>query len=169
MGYFTARTVKCDRQMANTYILYMMAGCLFAKARLTNSLMEANLGNQYKEMANAKQEQQEAFTENKLKQVAGEYMTAFRQMKSEIYVKKQESFYCFWFRTGFEEMIAVVDKNGRISIEKAYRLTETKWIKLCSVVVSNLENTQKENRINDQESSLKKTLKRNHGKMKNAS
>lgn len=127
MGYFTVRTVKCDKQMANAYILYMMAGSLFDKARLTNSLIEGNLRNQYRELTEAKQEQQEAHTENMLKRLVSEYMTAFQQMKSDIYVKKQDGYYLFWFRTGFEELIASVDGNGRIKMDKVYQLTETEW------------------------------------------
>ena len=130
MGYFTVRTVKCDKQMANAYILYMMAGSLFDKARLTNSLIEGNLRNQYRELAEAKQEQQETYIENKLKQYVSEYITAFQQMKSDIYVKKQDGYYFFWFRTGFEEMIASVDRNGRILLDKAYQLSEAEWRKL---------------------------------------
>lgn len=33
MGYLSVGTLKCDKQMANAYILYMMAGSLFYKAR----------------------------------------------------------------------------------------------------------------------------------------
>ena len=130
MGYFTVRTVKCDKQMANAYILYMIVGSLFAKARMINSLMEGNLRNQYRELAEAKQEQQEAYIENKLKQFAGDYIAVFHQMKSDIYVKKQDGYYFFWFRTGFEEMIAAVDGNGRIILDKVYQLTEAEWRKL---------------------------------------
>lgn len=130
MGYFTVRTVKCDKQMANAYILYMMAGSLFDKARITNRMIEGNLRNQYRELAEAKQEQQETHTENRLKQFVGDYITAFKQMKSDVYVKKQDGYYFFWFRTGFEEMIAAVDRNGWIKLEKAYQLTETEWRKL---------------------------------------
>ena len=130
MGYFTVRTVKCDKQMANAYILYMMAGSIFYKARLTNKMIELNLRNQYWELAEAKQEQQELYTENMLKQFVSEYITTFKQMKSDIHVKKQDSFYFFWFRTGFEEMIAAVDRSGRIRLDKAYQLTEAEWRKL---------------------------------------
>ena len=130
MGYFTVRTVKCDKQMANAYILYMMAGSLFDKARLTNKMIELNLRNQYWELAEAKQEQQEVYTENMLKQFVSEYITTFKQMKSDIHVKKQDGFYFFWFRTGFEEMIAAVDRSGRIRLDKVYQLTEAEWRKL---------------------------------------
>lgn len=130
MGYSTVRTVKCDKQMANTYILYMMAGSLFDKAKLINSLIEGKLRNQYRELAEVKQIQQEAYTENRLNQYVGEYMTAFQQMKSDIYVKKQYGYYFLWFRTGFEELIASVDENGRILLDMAYHLSEAEWHKL---------------------------------------
>ena len=130
MGYFTASTVRCDKQMANAYILYMMAGSLFDKARLTNRIIETSFRNQYREMTIAKQEQQEVYTENRIKQFADEYITAFKQMKSDIYVKKRDGYYLFWFRTGFEEMIAAVDRDGRIRLDTAYQLTEAEWRKL---------------------------------------
>lgn len=53
MGYYSVRTIKCDKQMANAYILYMMAGSFFEKARLTNSIIEGNLRNQYRELTQA--------------------------------------------------------------------------------------------------------------------
>ena len=134
MGYFTIHTVKCDKQMANAYILYMMAGSLFDKAKLTNRIIEGNLRNQYRELAKAKQEQQEAYTEKYLRQIAHEYISAFRIMKSDIYVRKQEGLYFFWFRTGFEEMIATVDRNGRISLDMAYHLAEAMWHKQPALV-----------------------------------
>lgn len=130
MGYFTVSTVKCDKQMANAYILYMMAGSLFEKARLTSRMTEANLRNQYRELSEAKQEQQEVYTEKKLQQYVSEYMTVFQQMQTDIYVKKQEGIYYFWFRTGFEEIIAAVDQKGKISLELVYQLTGAEWRKL---------------------------------------
>lgn len=130
MGYFTVHTVKCDKQMANAYILYMMAGSLFDKARITNSLIEENLRNQYRELTEAKQEQQETYTENRIKQIFSENLTAFKRMRADIYVKKQDGYYFFWFRTGFEELTASVDGNGRIMLDRAYQLTEAEWRKL---------------------------------------
>ena len=130
MGYFTVGTVKCDKQMANAYILYMMAGSLFDKARLSSPILEGNLRNQYRELAAAKQEQQEAYTEKRLNQSVGEYMSAFKQMKTDIYVKKKDGVYYFWFRTGFEEIIAAVNQKGRIILDKAYQLTEAEWHRL---------------------------------------
>jgi hypothetical protein len=130
MGYLSVGTVKCDKQMANAYILYMMAGSLFDKARFINTIIEGNLYNQYKELTKVKQEQQEAYTEKMLKQLLGEYIIAFSQMRTDIYVKKQDGYYFFWFRTGFEEMIAAVDRNGRISIDKVYQLTRAEWYRL---------------------------------------
>lgn len=71
MGYFAMGTVKCDKQMANAYILYMVGGSLFDKARLTNPIIEVSLRNQYRELAKDKQERQEIYTENMLKQSVG--------------------------------------------------------------------------------------------------
>jgi len=137
MAYFKVGTVKCDRQMANAYILYMMAGSLFERARLTNPIIERNLRNQYRELSQAKQERQESFTENMLNQIVGDYTEAFGRMKSDIYVKKQDGCYCFWFRTGFEEIIAAVDSHGRIILDKAYHLSEKKWHRLMPAVLKN--------------------------------
>jgi len=130
MGYSAMGTVKCDKQMANAYILYMIGGSLFDKARLTNPLIEVSLRNQYRELTKDKQEKQELYTENRFRQSVGECMAVLGQMKTDIHVRKQDGYYFFWFRTGFEEIIAAVDREGRITIDKAYNLTEAKWRRL---------------------------------------
>lgn|GEM_PF-523472 len=130
MGYSAMGTVKCDKQMANAYILYMVGGSLFDKARLTNPIIEVSLRNQYRELAKDKQERQEIYTENMLRQSVGECMAVLGQMKSDIHVRKQDGYYLFWFRTGFEEIIAVVDRDGRINISRAYHLSDAKWRRL---------------------------------------
>lgn len=142
MGCFTGRTVKCDKLMANAYILYMMAGSLFDKAKLINKMIEGNLRNQYRELAKEKQEQQEVYIENRLERFLGEFMAIFSQMRSDVYVKKQDGLYYFWFRTGLEEIIAAIDGNGRIKLDTVYQMTETEWHKLY-IQVYNLKKIKK--------------------------
>ena len=81
-------------------------------------------------MTKDKQEKQELYTENRFRQSVGECMAVLGQMKTDIHVRKQDGYYFFWFRTGFEEIIAAVDREGRITIDKAYNLTEAKWRRL---------------------------------------
>lgn len=116
MAYNFVEKVSHEQQ-ENAYILYMIIGSYFNKCICKSKMIEMNLMIYYKEMRFGKQERKEQLVIKAVEQIFGRRKSQLADLNCEAIIARDGSDYKLVFYTGFEEVIAAVDKNGKYQIE----------------------------------------------------
>lgn len=114
---FTSSEKKYNKQLAKSYITYMMVGSLFKKAVCKNLTEAKHLYLHYAEMPKEKQINQEYAVLKQLDNFDFFFLNQIKQMQCEVYMKPSNDCYLILFFTGFEKIVAKVDTKGHLELQ----------------------------------------------------
>lgn len=105
-----------NRQQQMSYILLMIIGSYFHKSVCKAQAMETTLFLHYKELSESRQENLEDKVIRNTEKVLKDYLSLFAETNCEIFINSKEESTILVFETGFETVIAEVDKRGNYQI-----------------------------------------------------
>lgn len=105
-----------NRQQQMSYILLMIIGSYFHKSVCKTQAMETTLFLHYKELSESRQENLEDKVIRNTEKVLKDYLSLFAETNCEIFINSKEESTILVFETGFETVIAEVDKRGNYQI-----------------------------------------------------
>lgn len=115
MAYqFVEKETHEQQEMA--YILYMIIGSYFHSCTCKSIQYEKTLFLYYKEMGFGKQERMESEIIKKTESLLSDIKETFACMKAEVDIKCSNEILVLTFYTGFENVVATVDKKGKYDI-----------------------------------------------------
>ena len=107
-----------DRQLAASYIIYMMCGSLFRESVCTNPCEERHLYLHYVGMPLQKQYEREEEVLKLLEPMEEELRRRLGELKCEVHFQMTGTTYQILFETGgFETVTGNVDDNGKLWID----------------------------------------------------
>lgn len=104
------------RQEENAFIAYMIIGSYFKKETCRNHFAADRLYLYYREMSVKKQELVEEKTIARVDKALRNYTNDLALMNCESTIRFRDKKYVLEFVTGFERIIAEVDKKGNLNI-----------------------------------------------------
>ena len=104
------------RQEENAFIAYMIIGSYFKKETCRNHFAADRLYLYYREMSVKKQELVEEKTIARVDKALRNYTSDLALMNCESTIRFRDKKYVLEFVTGFERIIAEVDKKGNLNI-----------------------------------------------------
>ena len=111
MAYpFVEKRKTTQEEMA--YIVYMIVGSYFNKAKCKNSKIADRLYLYYAEMRESAQEKKEKKIITQVENVLKAYKKVLSTMTSEVMIHFRQDMYVLDFITGFERIHAEVDPKG---------------------------------------------------------
>ena len=102
-----------ETQLATAYIIYMMLGSYFKSCKAQSTLKVNSLYVHYTEMRVNTQLSAERRIERDFTEQFAEYLPLFEDSICEVSVYDSGDNLCLRFDTGFEKLIAVVDREGQ--------------------------------------------------------
>ena len=110
----TDEETKANYKLEQTaYIVYMMVGSYFKKCESHNCLLERKLRMMYREMREQAQWGLEARIEKEFLRSCSLNLKALGELRATAFIKKEKDFASVWFRTGFEEVVVLIDAEGK--------------------------------------------------------
>ena len=115
MSYkFAEKTNNKQRQI--TYILFMIIGSYFHKSTCASKAMESSLFLHYKELSANRQEMLEERVIRDSERVLEKILPLLAEENCEISIRHKADTFLLMFETGFETVLAKVDKKGNYQI-----------------------------------------------------
>lgn len=106
-----------NKQQQTAYVLYMIVGSYFHKSICSNKVLENQLHLHYREMPFRRQcDLEEQVIKNTEKELKG-ILPALAELNCMAYIQSRGGEYHLRFKTGFEEVFAVVDREGKYRIQ----------------------------------------------------
>jgi len=102
-----------EAQLATAYIVYMMIGSYFKSCKAQSILKVNSLYVHYTEMRANTQLSTERRVERDFTEQFAEYLPLFENSLSEVSIYESDDNLCLCFDTGFEKLIAMVDREGQ--------------------------------------------------------
>ena len=102
-----------ETQLATAYIVYMMLGSYFKSCKAQSALKVNSLYVHYTEMRVNTQLSAERRVERDFTEQFAEYLPLFEDSVCEVSIYDSGDNLCIRFDTGFEKLIAVVDREGQ--------------------------------------------------------
>lgn len=114
MYNFKNKTNKKQKQI--TYALYMLIGSYFHKSVCRQQALETTLSLYYRDMSPARQEDLEARMIQRIEKALENLLPTLSALNSEVVISYRDEAYRLEFATGFESVVAVVDRSGKYDI-----------------------------------------------------
>lgn len=119
MAYNFVTIKSSNVQKENAYILYMILSSYFHKCICRSKITEENLFLYYKNMSTGKQEKRESQIINAVGRAIGKKEQSLADLNCEFWILIENGQYRLIFKTWFEEVTAIVNKDGKYQIKVA--------------------------------------------------
>lgn len=106
-----------NQQQQITYVLYMMISSYFHKSICSSRVLETKLLLYYRDLSGKRQEELEEKIITNIEKELKEILPVLSGMNCIVFIRKQDENYRVIFKTGFEEVTAVVDSKGKYRIQ----------------------------------------------------